>query len=413
MHRWLMHDSHRHLAEVPGGVEHPFHAEKQPFSLCPTDPESLRFLAGLYDELLPHFKSQTLNVGLDETFDLGMGRSKEAVAARGLGSVYLEFVRSVHELVSERGHRMQFWADVVLHHQEVLENLPPDCEPILWGYEADHPLDEEAAALAASGARFQIAPGTSSWQSLGGRTDNCLANLRSASRAARAQSAAGMLITDWGDRGHLQPIPVSYLGFLHGAEAAWNGDAATSRTDEELASLLDHHAFRDSGVGLGAFSLALGRASDPCGIKTTNLSTLFFPVGFPERSLPDDRVSGLDLAALDRGRASLADLRSQHADITPQSGESQLAYEELDWVLQLMDCACDLGTARLGTSPGSPLSAVAPETGAPIAERLRALGERHADLWLVRSRPGGLEDSVGRLHSTADSLHPLTPPSQS
>ena len=86
MHRWLVHDSHRHLAEVPEGVQHPFHPDKQPFSLCPTDPKSLRFLADLYDELLPNFTSTTFNVGLDETFDIGLGRSKEAVRQRGLGA---------------------------------------------------------------------------------------------------------------------------------------------------------------------------------------------------------------------------------------------------------------------------------------------------------------------------------------
>ena len=32
-----------------------------------------------------------------------------------------------------------------------------------------------------------------------------------------------------------------------------------------------------------------------------------------------------------------------------------------------------------------------------IAEQLNALAERHAALWLVRSRPGGLEDSADRL----------------
>ena len=44
------------------------------------------------------------------------------------------------------------------------------------------------------------------------------------------------------------------------------------------------------------------------------------------------------------------------------------------------------------------------EIAAQIAPRLRALGERHADLWLIRSRPGGLSDSVGRLHGIAELL---------
>jgi hypothetical protein len=404
MHRWLIHPAYNHLAEVPAGVYHPFHADRQPFSLCPTDPECLEFLEALFDAYLPNFQSATFNVGLDETFDLGQGRSKQAVAANGTGRVYLDFLRSVHDLVNARGKRMQFWADIVLQRPELVPELPPDCEPILWGYEADHPLDSEAATLAASCPRFQIAPGTSSWQALGGRTDNCISNIRSASAAARNHGAAGLITTDWGDRGHLQPLPISYLGFLHGAEAAWNGPAAEARSDSELAALLDQHAYRAPDSGLGAHTLAIGRASDACAVPTRNLATLFFPIGFPDRSLPDDHIEGLDQSAVERARGSLRDLRSEHATLQAHGVEACQSRDELAWVLDLMDSSCDILDARLNTPPGSPLEAIPAHIALPIAERLRALSERHADLWLVRCRPGGLIDSVDRLTRIATTM---------
>lgn len=46
----------------------------EPFSLCPIDERSLDLLKDLYSQLLPHFTANELNVGLDETFDLGKGR---------------------------------------------------------------------------------------------------------------------------------------------------------------------------------------------------------------------------------------------------------------------------------------------------------------------------------------------------
>ena len=406
MHRWLSHDSHRHLSEVPEGVQHPFHPEKQPFSLCPVDPAALEFLEGLYDQLLPNFQSDTFNVGLDETFDLGQGRSRDAVRERGVAAVYMDFLKSVHERVASRGKRMQCWADVVLNHPEVVPELPADCEPILWGYEATHPLLEEAEVLSRSCASFQIAPGTSSWQSLGGRTDNCIANLRAAAAAARAHGARGLLITDWGDRGHLQPMPISYLGFLHGAECAWNGAAAEARTDGDLAAQLDHHAFRSPAAGLGSFILELGRASDACGVKTENLTTLFYPLGFPERTLPDERVPGLEPASYQRGRERLKDLRPALTGTSASSSEAELCQSELSWVLDLLNASCDLGEARASCQPGALLSDVPSSDAEALAERLRTLGERHADLWMIRSRPGGLQDSVWRLHGIADMLHP-------
>jgi len=114
MHRWLKHDAYKHLAEVPEGVEHAFSPEREPFGLCPSEPDCLTFLDGLYEQLLPCFSSRAFNVGLDETIDLGKGRTAEKCKALGTGRVYLEFVESIAALVHSRGFEMQcgrtlFW----------------------------------------------------------------------------------------------------------------------------------------------------------------------------------------------------------------------------------------------------------------------------------------------------------------
>lgn len=46
--------------------------------------------------------------------------------------------------------------------------------------------------------------GTSSWNSLTGRTANCVENIRQAVRSGITHGAVGMLLTDWGDYGHTQ-----------------------------------------------------------------------------------------------------------------------------------------------------------------------------------------------------------------
>jgi N-acetyl-beta-hexosaminidase len=126
MHRWLIHEPYRPLAECPDGVGHPFSPNHEPYSLCPTDPGSLALLADLYDQLLLRFSSPQLNVGLDETFDLGLGRSAQACTEKGSGRVYLEFLKQIHRLVSQRGRTMQFWGDIILHHPELIGELPQD-----------------------------------------------------------------------------------------------------------------------------------------------------------------------------------------------------------------------------------------------------------------------------------------------
>ena len=68
----------------------------------------------------------------------------------------------------------------------------------------------------------------------------CLANLKSAAASGLANRAIGYLNTDWGDLGHLQYLPVSYLSFAAGAAYSW---CFASNESLDIAAALDVHVF--------------------------------------------------------------------------------------------------------------------------------------------------------------------------
>jgi hypothetical protein len=401
-HRWLVHERYRPLAEVPEGLEHPFGDRREPFSLCPVDPRSLELLADLYDQLLPNFASRQLNVGLDETFDLGKGCSAAAVAAKGRIRVYLEFLQQVHTLVAERSHRMQFWGDIILEQPDLIPELPADAIALEWGYEADHPFLEHARRFAASGLDFMVCPGTSSWNSLAGRADNALRNLALAAVAGRDAGALGCLITDWGDFGHLQPLPISYLGFLAGAGFAWNVDAAAAPLEHPWARLLDRHALDDPAAGIGAPLLALADAYLRTGARQKNGTALFYLLVFPQQDLTLRRYEGLS----DEGLADTERFVGEAARLLEPAGddERELVRRELRWVAGLLRLACRLGRARLAAGRTVPVEALAGETRAALLAELAPLLAEHREVWLARNRPGGRVDSVARLERLATLL---------
>jgi hypothetical protein len=387
MHRWLQHDAYRPLAECPDGSDLWPGYSGAPFSLCPIDPGSLALLADLYDQLLPHFRSDLFNVGLDETFDLGHGRSAEACERHGTERVYLDFLKEVHALVAARGHTMQFWGDIILHAPELIPELPQDAIALEWGYEADHPFAEHCEHFAEAGMRFYVCPGTSSWNAIAGRTENALRNLQNAATHGAAAGAEGLLNTDWGDNGHLQPLPVSYLGFMAGAAVSWN--VATDLFALDLPGLLDRHVFQDAAGVMGALFYDLGNVYCLPGVRPSNASALFHLLVFPERPLASegDGVTREGLAAtlreLDRlgGMLPAAQMRCSDAD---------LIRREARWVADTLHLAARLGLARLEGD-------LDPATRAALAYDLRPLIARHRALWLARNRPGGLDDSVARL----------------
>jgi len=393
LHRWLVHEPYRALAETPEGIEHPFSPKREPYGLCPLDPGSLTFLAGLYDELLPCFGSELLNVGLDETVDLGLGRSRERCAELGTDRVYLDFLLAVRRLAADRGRRIQVFADVMLEAPELLHELPGDVIPLVWGYEADHPFDEQLTAATAAGHDVYVCPGTSSWNSLGGRTRNAIGNLIAAARQGRAHDARGYLVTDWGDRGHLQPAPVSEPGFLLGAALAWNADDDASL----LAERLDAHVFRDAAGVTGECVLELGRACDVARSEIPNGSALFFLLERAAEDLPHPRAAGVDAASL---RAALQHVRQaleplERARLATPDARTTLA--ELVWTGDALALACRLGLARLAGKPPLPTASLPETVRLELAIELERLIAGHRAQWLARNRPGGLGDSAERL----------------
>jgi hexosaminidase len=384
--RWLRHPAYRHLAESPDGFVHPANGNQVPWgSTLKPNAESLAFIEGLFAEMLPNFSSQLFNVGCDETWELGTGWSKEACAARGKTRVYLDFLKEIHAAAARHGRRIQFWGDIILKQPDLISELPKDAVALEWGYEADHPFARDCQLFADAGINFYVCPGTSSWNSLIGRSANCLANLASAAEHGRKAGASGYLITDWGDGGHHQTLPVSWLGFGAGAAFAW---CLESNRDLDLAPGLGSVFLQDASSPLPALAVELGRAHE-C-----------LPGHRPNRSAFNDllfwrgtTVDGLDRKNLREALARLEALDQKLEAVSANTPEAERSRRELRHGLQL---------ARLGAARG--LLAL----GEGDAERLReAILESittHEELWLERNRPGGLAESSAKLREAALSI---------
>ncbi len=256
LHHWLELPEYTHLAESPEGADTPWGFYRPgPFSISPAVPESMDLVRDMLDELLPHFSSNQVNVGGDETYDIGQGRSKALVEERGKAQVYLDFMLKIHREVRARGKTMQLWGDIIMEHPELAPKLPRDVIALEWGYDAAHPFDEHGAMFAASGVPFYLCPGTATWNTIGGRTENAVLNLKRAAINGRKHGAIGYLITDWGDNGHWQPLSVSYLGLAYGAGLAWAVDA---NADMDIPATLDQHVFEDRAGAMGQLAYDLG-----------------------------------------------------------------------------------------------------------------------------------------------------------
>lgn len=383
MRRWLSHPEYAGLAEVPGGAD-----------LCPVDPGSIALLRSMYASLLPNFSSPYVNVGCDETGSLGKGRSKEAAARRGKGRVYLDFLMKIREAASEQGKSMQFWADIINNHPELIPELPKDMVAMEWGYEADHPYAEHTRRFRDNRVRFYVVPGTSSWNSFLGRTDNALANMRNAAENGIANGGEGFLLTDWGDGGHWQFLPVSYLPFVYGAGVSW---CYTANRDMDTAEMADRYAFFDAARVMGAAARDLGNAHLQSGMEFGN-NTIYYRLlqRRLEKPLNTEGFERLKAEDLDQTAATIDAVLARLDGADLQCPDAELIEAEFRMDAALAQFSCRLGAARIRAGRGT-------ASGLPRAQRLELAAEleplipAYRELWLARNRPGGLQDSAGRL----------------
>jgi hypothetical protein len=233
-------------------------------------------------------------------------------------------------------------------------------------------------------------------QSIAGRSANMLANLSEAAVHGRAAGAGGYLVTEWGDRGYLQPRVVSETGLALGAGCAWNA-AAPLADRAQVTRVLDEIVFEDEAAQIGSLVLELGRAGEMTGASSTNGSPLFFLLAFAREPLPHPRIAGLTDSGLQRARAFLEALRPRVTAVRSHRADAISLRDELSFALELLVFACDFGRARLTQPDGSAVGAIDSGVRAGLAARLRPLIAEHRRLWLARDRPGGLDESAAWL----------------
>lgn len=386
LRQWLENSRFGHLAETHGDWLFDVWPRSGPFSLCPTDDRSIKFVRSLLDELLPCVQSGMVNIGCDETYDIAYGRSRDAVAGRGRGTVFAEFVTEIAAAAREHGKRSMFWADIALSDPASLPNLPADLIPLAWGYEPDAPWERWCEALRGrwSDGPVWLCPGTSSWRSLTGRTAERRGNIDGAVAAAE-RHGAGILACDWGDSGHWQTWPIALHGLTDALTAAWEGASGATPSRETLLEAESLHMFGDETLCTARWLEALGDAGLPLRRECMPLSRPGASGALRNQSavfadLFQPWKASLEIGALHHWVETTEHLH--HMRQTRPRLPSTLLEEEMEHMAAFAFQAAARGRVRRMEND---------DRGAAAGQRraFQELREQHGRLWPLRSRPGG------------------------
>lgn len=388
--RWLRHPEYHRYAECPDGFEHPLTGQKMPYgSTLKPNRASVTLLRELYDEYLPLFDSPHFNIGGDEPWELGHGWSRQRCEQAGSTRVYLDFLGEIQKLVESRDRTMMFWSDIVLKDPACLKQLSGSAVAMNWGYEGNHPFRKECEQMAAARVPYYVCPGTSAWNSLTGRSGNVRANVANAARNGLRFDAIGYLVTDWGDHGHHQYLPLSYAGYLLGACHAWNHRGARN---VDAADGINRLFFDAADAGTGEVLMRLGEALErvPSSIRNATVFNrlLFWPMNHEPGVVKS--ISPEQFANADDELRQIAD-----ALVALRPGvRAGPVRDELANAIRL----ARHGIHRLQLFRGER------HDPAALREELAVGIGEHERLWLARNRPGGLQESADHLRRSLGAI---------
>jgi hexosaminidase len=209
LHQFLKYEIYSDLAETPHG-----------HVLTPTNPKTYDFIRQVYGEVVPLFPSPFFHIGADETFELGLGRTKDLAAQQGLGRVYLEHLQKVFEIMQPFHKQLMFWGDIAVKYPELLTILPKDMIAVPWEYNAKPSYEDIITPYTNAGLRVVVSPGAGNWGVIWPDLDSAFTNVKNFVRDGQKHQAMGVLNTTWNDDGE-SLVDMDWPALIFGAAAGW------------------------------------------------------------------------------------------------------------------------------------------------------------------------------------------------
>lgn len=381
MGRVLSLPAYRELAEITWSAESweraTWRQRLRGATLDPRKPGSQQLIRNMLNEYLPLFRGGLFNACCDETYDLGRGSNAEFARTHGIGKLFTEHIRFLHEAAQALGKRLMFWGDMPLHHPDAIPDLPADSVVLDWGYSPDTPF-EKAGQFIEQGLDTVVCPSVRGYGTVFNEVEEARGNIRGYARAGQRLGAHGMLTTDWGDMGHFNMQGCSLHGIALGGALAWNPQADGSE------------AFDD------AFSMQL--FADPAGQAAEIFRTagnwplcswpyLFTGLPEPEKHLKSDRP------VTDAMKNTLRHAQDRLGKLQPTAlvSAQDLTEMKLGCRALLINTEKYNLTARI-RNPAAGSRKDLQQQCRRLAEDIRAFGEDYAAAWLQAYKPSRLNE---------------------
>lgn len=384
---WLEREEYKHLADSPDGF-FIWGCDRKPTTLNPGDNESIELVKKMYSDMLPYVKSKYFNMNFDEPYELGQGKSKELTDKSSIEDVYIDYFLKLVEEVRLYNKTPMLWGDVIIKTPDKLHRLPSDAIFIDWGYDKKYPFEKHAKLLEENNVKYMLAPGTVTWSSIGGRILDMEQTILKSAQNAKKHNGLGVLITDWGDMGHLQYLPVSYLGFILGGLSSWT-NAILDDAITYLKAMLKDDALCEAIIELGKYHLLEGPYQ---GYGSRLFSSILWAEHSKRQKDPIDfYLSKMFLNVLPKQNIELLKISFEKVEKLLSIANEGIVTDEMKNSVKLLKTLVSINESLAKLKEGSLVDFD------EIINELKQYLIEHERLWLMRNIKYGFEFSASRI----------------
>lgn len=199
-------------AEFPGAA-----------SLCVSCDETYVFIETMLKEVFEMFPSKYFHMGADESWDVGLGKSKHLVEKSNIAKVHADHYQKVYDICKKYGKEVLMYGDIILNHPEILDYLSKDIIIVDWHYSIND-FYESTKTFSQAGHNYFVSPSVWNFLTTFPANINAIPNIKYIIKSGLQHNAGGMINSNWGDYGAETIKELILFGYAYSAAVAWSYD---------------------------------------------------------------------------------------------------------------------------------------------------------------------------------------------
>lgn len=362
MEETLKHPQYKHLAEIEGGMD-----------LCSTCDDSFELVTKMVNEIAPAFDSPYFHAGLDESFQIGEGRSKEIVERVGIETVIANYYKRMRNLLASHGKTMMMYADIALKYPGCLRELPKDINMMFWEYTPrDHYKDIDT--LHDAGFPVTTLSAMRDWHNLYPVYALAFPNMEVMAKQTYETGSMGHFVSSWGDG--YRGVAGANLSEMNGYGVVYCSALSWNPSPIPFAEYSDAYALHFFGADDPELSSALTLLAQ-CQGKQHGRARRFFQ---SELAVSVGQMVGTDEPAMAYWRKLRADSHAAHVyltGLTPPRNADTLRV--IDLSARMLNFSADMALLCQSLAEGLDKN---PDMNTEVySHQFEALTERYEQLW--------------------------------